>query len=310
MKTARTSLVLTISVLLIGAATLWLSYESAPNALVEAPPTQIDLSRRTADNHHRRADSEDSFVAESNQQPGIRAQFERADDLRSYVDDLAAKAAAGDPDAAWMISRVYDYCASYSVNPSSYARDSETMAVASASTELSLRMHRNRVATRCRGFSRKDGLNQALIVESRRFAAKAGSLPAEAALFAARDPLYAGPAYEKALVERIRYSRDPEAYLAISEAMGLSANDKRWDIEGLYGVPHADLAWQLAACQLGLDCGPRSSLMTMYCANAGICSSNADQDFHSFVFDAAVPRQGADRIQEMVRLILASRRSK
>jgi len=108
----------------------------------------------------------------------------------------------------------------------------------------------------------------------------------------------------------VRSSRDPEAYLALSVAMGPIASEKEWDLKGLYGVPNADIAWRLAACQAGLDCGQRSALMTMYCANGGICSTDPNQDFRTFVFDAAVPRQSADRLNEMVRSILVPGRLK
>ncbi|HBK47467.1 MAG TPA: hypothetical protein DDZ67_13750, partial [Xanthomonadaceae bacterium] len=64
------------------------------------------------------------------------------------------------------------------------------------------------------------------------------------------------------------------------------------------------LAWQLAACRLGLECGAQSALMTSYCATAGICSQDGSQDFASFVFDAAVPRQGAQRVDEMVNMLV------
>ncbi|MEE7567266.1 hypothetical protein HH297_13110, partial [Xanthomonas sp. Kuri4-3] len=70
------------------------------------------------------------------------------------------------------------------------------------------------------------------------------------------------------------------------------------------GDQFAELAWQLAACRLGLACGAQSALMTSYCANGGICSQDDSQDFVSFVFDAAVPRQGAGKMDEMVKTLV------
>jgi hypothetical protein len=70
----------------------------------------------------------------------------------------------------------------------------------------------------------------------------------------------------------------------------------------------SELAWQLAACRLGQDCGPDSSLMTSYCANGGICSRDPSQGFERFVFDAAVPRQSADVLNEMIDSLIGGKR--
>jgi len=40
--------------------------------------------------------------------------------------------------------------------------------------------------------------------------------------------------------------------------------------------------------------------MTSYCANGGICSQGASQDFATFELDAAIPRQGARQVDDMV----------
>ena len=51
-------------------------------------------------------------------------------------------------------------------------------------------------------------------------------------------------------------------------------------------------------------CGPRSALMTQYCASGGICARDATQDFEGFVYDAAIPRQGAEELEDMVDALL------
>lgn len=239
----------------------------------------------------------------------IRREFERANDLYSYLLELEAKARDGNADAMWMMSRVYDYCATYASNPANYARDTDAVALATNQSSSSFRLLRAKVAARCAGFARNnDAVTSQSIAEVRLEAAKKGSLPAEAALLAARQPLSQDPAYEKELVRRVQDSRDPEAYLALSEATGVVASGRQESISSIYGAYNAELAWQLAACKVGLDCGPSSALMTMYCVNGGVCSQSPSQDFSAFVFDAGVPRQSADRINEMVNTILASRR--
>lgn len=44
--------------------------------------------------------------------------------------------------------------------------------------------------------------------------------------------------------------------------------------------------------------------MTSYCANGGICSQGASQDFATFELDAAIPRQGARQVDDMVSLLV------
>jgi hypothetical protein len=114
------------------------------------------------------------------------------------------------------------------------------------------------------------------------------------------EPLHKEPDYRRELVERVQQSQDPEAFLAISPAMGvMAAGDDA--LSGLVaGSQFTQLAWQVAACRLGLACGPNSVLMNSYCANGGICSRDPGQDFESFVFDAAVPRQGVEKMNELI----------
>ncbi|EKU25798.1 hypothetical protein XTG29_01169 [Xanthomonas translucens pv. graminis ART-Xtg29] len=135
-------------------------------------------------------------------------------------------------------------------------------------------------------------------------AARGGNLAAEAALLTLGQPLQSSAGYKRHLVERVRASGDPDAYLALAPAMGLAASGDDSLDERIAGTAFTELAWQLAACRLGLDCGPDSELMTRYCANGGICSPDPTQDFSSFVYDAAVPRQGTDTMNEMVNKLV------
>jgi hypothetical protein len=51
-------------------------------------------------------------------------------------------------------------------------------------------------------------------------------------------------------------------------------------------------------------------LMTSYCANGGICSKDPGQDFESFVYDAAVPRQSEGRMNQLVDSLRGARGGK
>ncbi|MEB1796703.1 hypothetical protein VDR45_13600 [Xanthomonas campestris pv. campestris] len=221
-------------------------------------------------------------------------------DLYRYAQQLQQQVRAGDAQAGWRLSRVYDYCAPYAVSPAGYAADSAWIASQPAPGVAAMHAARERVAQRCAGFAPSDGLSPRVVAQQRQAAARAGSLAAEAAMLALGEPLQTTPGYKRALVQRVLASRDPEAYLALAPAMGARASGDD-SLDGyVAGDQFAELAWQVAACRLGLDCSAQSTLVTSYCANAGICSRDSAQDFVSFVFDAAVPRQGADKVDEMV----------
>jgi hypothetical protein len=149
-----------------------------------------------------------------------------------------------------------------------------------------------------------DGLSSPLIVTKRKQAAEAGSVAAEASLLAMGAPLFDSDEYKKNLVKRILDSRDPEAFIAISPAMGIAASEDVETFGEISGTSLTELAWVIAACKLGQECGPDSSLMTTYCAHGGICSRDSSQDFSAFVRDAGVPQQGADKLEEMVDVLL------
>ncbi len=230
----------------------------------------------------------------------LRAAFEGGRGLFEYAQQLRTAAAAGDAEAGWMVSRIYDYCGTYAMDPQGYALDSATLARMGLKDVPGLTAAREQVSRGCVGFTAADGLGRALIVEQRRASAAAGSLAAEAALLSMGEPLRTDAKYRRELVERVLNSQNAEAFLAISTAMGVAASGDDAYSGLVAGDQFAQLAWQLAACQLGLACGPGSALMTGYCANGGICSRDPNQDFETFVYDAAVSRQGNEKMNELV----------
>ncbi|MBT2767828.1 hypothetical protein J7J08_09265 [Stenotrophomonas sp. ISL-67] len=254
--------------------------------------------------------SERSTAVPSGLPLDIRADIEGDTDLFAYARRLRLQAADGNAEAGWMVSRVYDYCAIYAMDPGGYQLDNNVLTGLGMSASSPMVLARERVARRCAGFVSSDGLGRSLILTQRVLAARAGNLAAEAALFADGQPLKDSPDYRRDLVERVMGSRDPEAYMAISTAMGQRASGDG-ALQGLVaGDQFSELAWRLAACELGMACGPDSVLMNNFCANGGICSQDGGQDFATFVYDAAVSRQGAGKMKTLVeQLIKRSNRS-
>lgn len=256
----------------------------------------------------------------------LRQEFETSRDLFSYAQRLAPQVRRGEADALWLLSKVVDYCSEYANNRAGYARDTEVMA--RLRVPASMLRARARIAERCARFSQADGLLPAVVWQLRVHAAEQGSVAAEAALAAKGEPVKSKSGYVRDLAERVVESQDPDAYRAMSTAVanGSVQTDEVLDARTTAAKAVADapqpreassngiplqqessstpqldaLAWQLAACRLGGQCGADSTLMTSYCVNGGICSQRPDQDFETFVYDAAIPRQGADVVRRMV----------
>lgn len=239
-----------------------------------------------------------------------RVEFERTDDLYAFVQTLAPAVRQRDADAMWLVSKVYDYCSGYAMAPAGYARDTGAIRGIGQRGWQEMVAARERVSSRCARFVPDDELSPPMVVTRRVEAAEAGSLAAEASLLATGQPLKTTDDYVRDLVVRVRESKDPDAYAALSSGMGIAASGRQAYPAEVSGTQFAELAWQLAACRLGMDCGPQSALMTSYCANGGICSRDPSQDFTGFVYDAAIPRQGAEVVNEMVDSLLGERKVK
>lgn len=227
-------------------------------------------------------------------------EFEDTPDMYGLAQRLTARERAGDPEALWIVSRIYDYCAAYAADPAGYARDTRTIASLRLAAGASMLAARERVSERCVRFAPTDSLSLQRINDKRQQAAEAGNLAAEAALLAVGRPLIDSEEYIRQLIERVLKSRDPEAYAAISPAMGLPSSGQEAYFGDISGTPLTELAWLVAACQLGHECGPDGALMTTYCAAGGICSKDESQDFDAFVRDAGVSRQSVEDLDVMV----------
>lgn len=194
-------------------------------------------------------------------------ELEHDSDLYGLALRLRAHADGGDVQASWQLSRIHEYCAGYAADPARYAQVGPPgVGVAAA---------RARISRRCGGFAPGDGLGREQVLARRQQAALAGNLAAEASLLGLGQPLFDDAEYRRDLVERVLAEGEGEALYALAPAMGRrAARDPA--MNGLMaGELEHELAWRLAACELGKDCGPGSMAMDSYCAHGGICASQA-----------------------------------
>lgn len=232
----------------------------------------------------------------------LRREFEASSDLFDYAQRLVPAVRSGDAEATWLMSRVADYCAGYANDPAGFARDTRLLAGMDLPAAPAMTEARDRLGARCRRFSASDGLSPSFVRQLRLSAAQAGSLVAEAELLAMDRPLATDDAYERGLVDRIGRSGDADAFGALANEAG--AFDWLASIEPDIAPQYRSLVLQLAACRLGKECGPGSTLMTSYCVNGGICSRNPEQGFEEFVYDAAIPRQSAEMVRSAVAALV------
>ncbi|MEZ0470957.1 hypothetical protein AB6713_13100 [Luteimonas sp. B3_2_R+30] len=300
--------------LLVGAALYQRAAERAGPVPAAAPIDAVDLGDAPATGApaiaaHAPVTGEgdtDASPGVTDRRRHLRREFERAPDLYVYLQSLIPAARAGEADAIWLVSRVYEYCAPYAGDPAAYAGDTRLFGEMKLRASAAMVAARERVSRRCTRFAPEDGLGYRTILLRRTQAAEAGSLAAEAALLAMGEPLDDSETYRRDLADRVQRSADPEAFTALAPAMGVMAAGDDAHSGQVAGSQLAELAWQLAGCELGQDCSAEGPLMTNYCANGGICSQDEEQDFQTFVYDAAIPRQGADVVDDMIDSLLRS----
>jgi hypothetical protein len=235
----------------------------------------------------------------------LAGKFNSTADLRAFADSLRERAKAGDAEATYYISRTLDYCRDYSLNPAGYQRDTDNLQ-SSTNVASSYKTVRERVMSRCRGYTTPNSrITRPDIIGTLQTAAKQGSLAAEATLFTHGEPVSTDQHYVSDLVNRVMESRNPDAYLAISDAMGTRLSGSEGSMGNIAGSPNAPLAWQLAACRLGLDCSGTGALVTQYCANGGVCGNF--QNLEGLIYNGLVSQSDAKLIDGMVAEILTRR---
>lgn len=236
----------------------------------------------------------------------LRQRFERDEGLYALATDLGG---THDAEALWTLAKIVDYCSAFAVNAAGFRADTDVLSrgVRFGGAEV-VKASRERVERRCRRFDGPDsraafGRNGTVVLKTA--AARAGSLAAEVDLLRHDAPLSKDPDAVRALVDRAIASRDPDVYLALSHVMDTRAAGRQARFGRFSGTEAMGYAWQLAACRLGLDCGPRGALMTVYCVNAGICVSESDVE--RLVVNHLVPHAQAAHVRQTVGHILRQR---
>ena len=108
----------------------------------------------------------------------------------------------------------------------------------------------------------------------------------------------------KRFLEEVIASKDPAAVFAYGNVMGGPLTENLGEGYGPLVSNSASLAWMLAACRMGMDCGPESPLVTNLCVQQGLCGKGDYEQAMKSEMQSEAGREALDRQTEAVLTIL------
>lgn len=232
----------------------------------------------------------------------LRQRFEQSRDLFALVQEAKAAADGGDPTAKTVIADAMYECIDVILPPNS--RHGGVYLVEKQHPELKGYVDALLAVdqARCGRFTKSDIGSLNAVLDEYASAAKAGSAKAMA-MHLTYSNLAAIPDQELAGdIQTIVSSGDPDAIGALSNLMGLRAEDRASVFGSQSGSAMHQYAWQLAACQMGMNCGPGSALLRGYCLNGGMCGATSiDQVISTFLTSPAEYRTAVAESQQIVK---------
>lgn len=240
-------------------------------------------------------------VASAANVSGIGKEFATARGLKPLYDRLAAPGAAATADAKYYLYRILSGCATRTDQPEggrlkSVADQRQRLEALIPTTSKDrakrLAIFEEVMVQRCDGME-KVATTQAELDKLLSDAAAAGD-PKARALIAAREltsrPMtpspdgVSGPSLSDAqlrVLQEAVASRDPEAIAIAGSALASTYQDvvpeMGPDHEPMQGRAAYE-AWELVACEFGLDCGAGSRPLQLACMSMGQCAANTVQD--------------------------------
>ncbi len=134
-------------------------------------------------------------------------------------------------------------------------------------------------------------------------AAESGDLAAWAIVNMLRHPpLSADEA--KRFLEDVIASKDPVAVFAYGNVMGGPVTENLGKGYESLVSNNASLAWMLAGCRMGMDCGPESPLVNNLCLQQGLCKKGDYEQAMKSQIESEADREALDQQIEAVLAIL------
>ena len=134
-------------------------------------------------------------------------------------------------------------------------------------------------------------------------AARNGDLLAQMAV-TTRGGQALGPAESTRLVQRVIASNDPVAAFNMGQLiLGGRPRTSQLKYDKVLEGPVSSLAWEIAACRMGLDCGPDSTVMDDACLFSGVCTHQTyEEHARSCSLPSAASGSLDQQIEEITRL--------
>lgn len=289
----RTKLVATgtIVIVVIAACIFVLGLPSAPATFhsstgsSEGNPSGLESSYASSDQSKYAPTAPGSAARSGNADNTLANRYERTSDLFGFTLSMRPLSDTGNGEASRLIAEAYAECWTYALDSSGFLSDMHLKAELRPDLSKSLTQAYRRVEERCR-FFRGAEIGPKASRELLRRAASQGDVAAQVKLFALeRGNHKSGQMTDdlRKLGQKVLVSRDPYAFAAFAEVIGTASLGR---IDELYPMPAgtvaAEAAWQIAACRLGRNCGPSSTIVTNMCINGGMnCSLRSLEVFYT-----------------------------
>lgn len=200
------------------------------------------------------------------------ARYDAATDLFPLAQELRERAERGDIDVVAALAELEDECMMFVLSHGDRSYIPRIVGQRDPSIKPWLDAMLERTNSRCQRFTRSDLMRREQIHDLLVAAAKQGSPSAKARLLVGTvdmqhmpDDVLAGTVHD------ILTSGNPAAFADLSAVMGARVQGREQLFDVPSGSESASYAYLFAACQLGLDCGPNSRILTNLCFNGIGC---------------------------------------
>ena len=231
------------------------------------------------------------------------ARYDASTDLFPLAEELRASAEHGDTSAVAALAELEDECSAFVLSRGDRSYVPRAFQQRDPNIKPWVDAMLARTITRCQRFTRSDLMPSKQIHEMLVSAAQQGSPSAKARLLVRTVDLeHLSDDALGGTVRDILASGDPAAIADTSNVMGARVQGREQLFDLPSGTETASQAYLVAACRLGLDCGPDSRILANLCFNGMGCGYSSVE---AFVQDTMLPPQQFRVMQQEVQQILA-----
>ena len=269
-----------------------ISAQRAPSVDADASqvrdPTLASASNKTTD---------DSEIVSGS----LAHRFDRERNLASLLTEAEAGAESGNVEAMAVKARIYEECMNQVADPDFVDAQVRSALAAKPNNEAFLRKAAEISKERCSGVLAVTSLEQ--VLAAYRSAAEAGSLSARLRSLNIEGGFETIPDEElgQMIGSAIR-NGDATAVAELGNLLGVRSSGRSLEaFGGMYGSHIEGIAWEVAACRLGANCGPTSTRLNQMCLVNGACGYGSIEQMYQM---AGVSLSDWQRVQAALDRIL------